>query len=296
MNIPILGKVLAVFLGNRKHDPKESAIERKIRLALKRRAKSQKSTAAPASPHTPSGSTGLPPTRKQFSLNTIALKFPKADAAFRQIRQKFDFYDKDNSQSIDMDELKECLKELQVSLSESEIQQLFQEADMDSSNGVQFKEFILLMAIVHLLHPSDTTGGARFGLPEVDAALNMVEDAFLFFDEDGDGYLSKDEIQHALTDGKEGGAGSAATQRFAEMDYNTDGLCSFKEFLYAYVGWVGTAEDEDEDEDEGGETKEQGATSENPGGESAQAKEVEASDVDKDTAKEGQPKKHVGFQ
>jgi len=24
----------------------------------------------------------------------------------------------------------------------------------------------------------------------------------------------------------------------AEMDYNTDGQCSFKEFLYAYVGWV----------------------------------------------------------
>ena len=32
------------------------------------------------------------------------------------------------------------------------------------------------------------------------------------------------------------------------MDYNTDGKSSFKEFLFAYVGWVGTAEEDEEEE------------------------------------------------
>ena len=51
------------------------------------------------------------------------------------------------------------------------------------------------------------------------------------------------------------------------MDYNTDGKSSFKEFLFAYVGWVGTAEedeeeeDEEEDEEEGnGDSKQEGGT------------------------------------
>jgi len=69
--------------------------------------------------------------------------------------------DKDKNQSIDLEELKECLAELQVSVSEAEMRQLFEEADMDCSNGVQVKEFILLMAIVHLLRPSQEEGGVR---------------------------------------------------------------------------------------------------------------------------------------
>ena len=39
---------------------------------------------------------------------------------------------------------------------------------------------------------------------------------------------------------------SLTAQRFAEMDWDTNGQVSFKEFLFAFEGWVGLDEDEDE--------------------------------------------------
>jgi hypothetical protein len=36
-------------------------------------------------------------------------------------------------------------------------------------------------------------------------------------------------------------------ERFAELDFDHDGCCTFKEFLFAFVRWVGLDESDDED-------------------------------------------------
>jgi Ca2+-binding EF-hand superfamily protein len=59
--------------------------------------------------------------------------------------------DKDGSGAIDMEELKHCLKELKVEISEKDVEELHAESDMDSSHAIEFKEFIVLLALVYLL-------------------------------------------------------------------------------------------------------------------------------------------------
>ena len=60
----------------------------------------------------------------------------------------------------------------------------------------------------------------HFGSKEVEDAFGVIADAFLFFDEDGDGYLTKDEIEHALSKGHglENAGGDVIRQRFGEEE------------------------------------------------------------------------------
>jgi hypothetical protein len=34
--------------------------------------------------------------------------------------------------------------------------------------------------------------------------------------------------------------------RFKELDFNSDGACTFPEFMYGFVSWVGFMEDDEE--------------------------------------------------
>ena len=63
--------------------------------------------------------------------------------------------DKDGSGTIDLNELKECFRQLQVSFSDEEVKAFHEESDMDSSKGVDFKEFIIVLALVYLLGTSN---------------------------------------------------------------------------------------------------------------------------------------------
>lgn len=70
----------------------------------------------------------------------------------------FYFPDKDGNGSVDMEELKLCLQELQVEYSDEEIEEFHHESDMDSSHGIQFKEFIVVLALIYLLGRPTHTG------------------------------------------------------------------------------------------------------------------------------------------
>ncbi|CAI5523400.1 unnamed protein product [Closterium sp. Naga37s-1] len=166
---------------------------------------------------------------------------------------------KDASQSIDLEELRTCLSALGVRIEEEEVMQLYREADMDCCDGMHFKEFILLLALLYLLQPN-----AHFGLPEVEEAFGLIADAFNFFDTTGEGFLTQAKVQAAMSSGRDSSPSRIAGQRFAEMDYNTDGQCTFKEFLFAYVGWVGTAEEEEDEEEEEEKEEERSKTPKTP--------------------------------
>eukprot|EP00271_Cylindrocystis_brebissonii_P014453 TRINITY_DN357_c0_g2_i12.p1 TRINITY_DN357_c0_g2~~TRINITY_DN357_c0_g2_i12.p1 ORF type:complete len:244 (-),score=61.12 TRINITY_DN357_c0_g2_i12:2034-2765(-) len=191
------------------------------------------------------------------NFNAIAVQFSKIDRALRQIKKIFQSVDEDNSQSISLEEMRHCFEQLKVTASASEIEELYKEADMDSNGELSFKEFIVTLAFIHLTHdePNALGGTSRFGLPDVDKAFELIYDAFFFFDRDMDGVLSRPEIRASFSDSlaseHEGSKYDSLSSRFEEMDYDSNGQCTFKEFLFAFLGWVGTAEDdEDEDEDE----------------------------------------------
>ena len=60
------------------------------------------------------------------------------------------FTDKDSNGTIDHEELKKCLTDLQVHVSETE-DVLYYYCDVDGKEGIQFNEFIVLLCLTYLL-------------------------------------------------------------------------------------------------------------------------------------------------
>jgi calcium-binding protein CML len=166
--------------------------------------------------------------------------------------------DKDGSGAIDMEELKHCLKELKVEISEKEVEELHAESDMDSSHVIEFKEFIVLLALVYLLgvsscsgstsEPGQPTQKSRIGLPQLEATFDTIVEAFVFFDRNKDGYVSKEDLVDAINRSSPGRQGDKiGLERFEEMDWDKNGTVTFKEFLFAFTDWVGLEDEGDDD-------------------------------------------------
>ena len=89
-------------------------------------------------------------------------------------------------------------------------------------------------------------------------AVNVVVDAFMFFDVDGSGYIMKDEVMkvmesgdmmspHSDSRGSRPGSRKGPPQlRFDELDWDQNGRVSFKEFLFGMESWVGMETEEEE--------------------------------------------------
>lgn len=113
------------------------------------------------------------------SLNGIILRFPQFKEILQNIRGVFEQYgelyfscitlseilllkifshslaislaDEDSNGSIDREELKKCLQQLQMHMTEDEVEDLFHSCDIDGSAGIQFNEFIVLLCLIYLL-------------------------------------------------------------------------------------------------------------------------------------------------
>ncbi|XP_057426118.1 calcium-dependent protein kinase SK5-like [Lotus japonicus] len=119
--------------------------------------------------------------------------------------------DTSNSGTITFDELKDVLKRVGSKLMESEIKDLMDAADIDNSGTIDYGEFIA--ATVHL--------------NKLEREENMVS-AFSYFDKDGTGYITLDEIQQACKDF--GLDDVHIDEMIKEIDQDDDGQIDYGEF------------------------------------------------------------------
>ncbi|KAK3130802.1 hypothetical protein QOZ80_6BG0498240 [Eleusine coracana subsp. coracana] len=185
------------------------------------------------------------------SFNTIIMKFPKIDENFRKCKAIFEQFDEDSNGEIDKEELKHCFQKLEISFTEEEITDLFEACDINEDMGMKFNEFIVFLCLVYLLNePAVSEAKIKMGLEDLKATFETLVDAFVFLDKNKDGYVSKDEMIQAINEtiGGERSSGRIGMRRFEEMDWDKNGMVTFKEFLFAFTRWVGIDENEDEDE------------------------------------------------
>ncbi|GJX12369.1 probable calcium-binding protein CML21 [Tanacetum coccineum] len=186
------------------------------------------------------------------SFNTIILKFPKIDASLRKCKAIFEQFDEDKSGTIDPKELNHCFRKLEIDFTDEEINDLFEECDINHDMGINFKEFVVLLCLVYLLKndPVSTHSSPRMGIPELQAFETLV-DSFVFLDKNKDGYVSRSEMVAAINETTTGerSSGRIAMRRFEEMDWDKNGMVNFKEFIFAFEKWIGI-EDAEEDEEE----------------------------------------------
>ncbi|XP_042966735.1 probable calcium-binding protein CML22 isoform X5 [Carya illinoinensis] len=143
------------------------------------------------------------------SINSIIMKFPQLRDSLKNIRAVFEQYDEDSNGTIDQEELKKCLQKLQLHLTEEET--------------------------------------SRLGSPRLEATFDTVIEVFLFLDKNGNGKLNKNDMVKALNDAspREKSPSHITRTRFEEMDWDRNGQVSFREFLFAFIKWVGIDTDEE---------------------------------------------------
>ncbi|KAK3016579.1 hypothetical protein RJ639_005852 [Escallonia herrerae] len=148
---------------------------------------------------------------KKLALKVIAENLSEEE--IKGLKQMFNNMDTDRSGTITYDELKIGLSKLGSKLSEAEIQQLMEAADVDKSGTIDYIEFITATMHRHRL----------------DKEENLYK-AFQYFDKDGSGFITRDELKQTMT---EHGMGDEATidEVINDVDTDRDGRIDYEEFV-----------------------------------------------------------------
>nr|GMC49860.1 calcium-dependent protein kinase 2-like [Ipomoea batatas] len=156
---------------------------------------------------------------KQFramnKLKKLALKVIAENLSAEEIqglKSMFMNMDTDKSGTITYEELKTGLAKLGSKLTEAEVKQLMEAADVDGDGSIDYIEFITATMHKHRLEREE----------------NLYK-AFQYFDKDSSGFITRDELQTAL---KEHGIADAETIKeiIAEVDIDNDGTINYEEF------------------------------------------------------------------
>ncbi|XP_020676095.1 calcium-dependent protein kinase 26-like [Dendrobium catenatum] len=147
---------------------------------------------------------------KKMALRVIAESLSEEEIA--GLREMFIAMDTDCSGAISFDELKAGLRRYGSTLKDTEIRDLMDAADVDNSGTIDYGEFIA--ATVHL--------------NKLEREEHLVV-AFSYFDKDGSGYITVDELQQAC---KEHHIADVFIEDIIkEVDQDNDGRIDYGEFV-----------------------------------------------------------------
>ncbi|CAA7024555.1 unnamed protein product [Microthlaspi erraticum] len=150
-------------------------------------------------------------------INKLALKVIAesiSEKEIKSLKSMFASMDTDKSGTITYEELKIGLNRLGSKLSETEVKELMEVADVDGNGTLEYLEFI--PAMMHI---------ERRNMAREDHLYK----AFQYFDVDNSGYITMDGLERAM---KEHGMGdeTSAKQIMSEVDTDNDGRINYDEF------------------------------------------------------------------
>lgn len=147
---------------------------------------------------------------KKLALKVIAQSLSEEE--IKGLKAMFTNMDTDNSGTITYEELKTGLARMGSRLSEVEVKQLMEAADVDGDGTIDYIEFISATMHRHRLERDD-----------------HLYKAFQYFDKDSSGYITRDELEAAM---KEYGMGDEASIKeiISEVDTDNDGRINYEEF------------------------------------------------------------------
>lgn len=197
------------------------------------------------------GGTRMKRQASQHALfSSLALKFPLVRRAFRNIREAFVGEAGGAEEEISAAKLKDVMNALgAVTIDDQQCQELFALADLDGSQAISWREFMIAVGVGYYL--KDDVPGEGPHYVENRRAFKVIQDAFRKIDKDDSGEIDAAELKKALFDvASSSESDNILENRFAELDVNSDKTVSFEEFLFGFISWVGMDEDEDDDDEE----------------------------------------------
>ncbi|KAM7499996.1 hypothetical protein LguiA_024410 [Lonicera macranthoides] len=147
---------------------------------------------------------------KKIAIRVIAESLSEEEIA--GLKEMFKMMDADNSGHITVEELKNGLEKVGANLKDSEINGLMQAADLDNSGSIDYSEFVAAMLHLNKAQRED-----------------HMYAAFSYFDKDGSGYITADELQQACE--KFGLGDVHLDEIMREVDQDNDGRIDYSEFV-----------------------------------------------------------------
>ncbi|EEF29820.1 calcium-dependent protein kinase 33 [Ricinus communis] len=147
---------------------------------------------------------------KKMALKVIAENLSSDE--IQGLKSMFANIDTDNSGTITYDELKAGLARLGSKLTETEVKQLMDAADVDGNGTIDYLEFITATMHRHRLEREE-----------------HLYKAFQYFDKDNSGFITRDELETAMKD-YEMGDDATIKEIISEVDADNDGRINYEEF------------------------------------------------------------------
>ncbi|GMI63313.1 calcium-dependent protein kinase 20 [Hibiscus trionum] len=147
---------------------------------------------------------------KKIAIRVIADNLSEEEIA--GLKEMFKMIDADNSGHITLEELKIGLEKVGSNLKDSEINGLMQAADIDNSGTIDYSEFIAAMLHLNKIQKED-----------------HLFAAFNYFDKDGSGYITPDELEQACE--QFGLQDVHLEDVIREVDQDNDGRIDYSEFV-----------------------------------------------------------------
>ncbi|EPS71918.1 calcium dependent protein kinase 2 [Genlisea aurea] len=147
---------------------------------------------------------------KKIAMRVIAESLSEEEIA--GLKEMFKMIDVDSSGQITLEELKKGLEKVGANLNDSEIAHLMQAADVDNSGTIDYGEFVAAMLHINKVQRED-----------------HMYTAFSYFDKDGSGYITKDELQQACE--QFGMNETQLDEIISEVDKDHDGRIDYSEFV-----------------------------------------------------------------
>lgn len=132
-------------------------------------------------------------------------------------REAFSLFDSDKNNSITASEIAKVFETLGQAVTEEQIADILAEFDVDRNGGIDFDEFLTMMA-------------AKEKDCEQDDLQLQVKAAFRAFDADGNGKIDLQELVEAMANLGEEVTLEEAKEMMEEADTNGDGFIDEEEF------------------------------------------------------------------
>jgi calmodulin len=132
-----------------------------------------------------------------------------------EFRAAFELFDRDRDGKITTKELGTVMKNLGQNPSETELEEMIKQVDLDGNGTIDFKEFLGLM--VRKMKDTDTE--------------EELLEAFKVFDRDGNGFITSHELRHVMTNLGQSLTPEEIEEMVKEADVDGDGQINFDEFV-----------------------------------------------------------------
>ncbi|ETL87187.1 hypothetical protein L917_13535 [Phytophthora nicotianae] len=223
-----------------------------------------------------------PKKGRAMHFERIVLQFTLVRDAFTTLRSIYRQFANAEKDGLDFEGLKAALNAMGAHIKETDVSEIFYESDMVRDNSLSQNEFVVSLAIAHLLGlitnfdsikdsvvhaPEDVTLVTPPDEPAeqgnasklIAKALDLMVTAYLLFDNDASGTIQTSEVLEQMRQNPTGpnsprrlermessfSSKAIRDERIKELDFDQDGTITFQEFVLTFQRWAGSDDDDE---------------------------------------------------